>query len=97
MTQSTFVALNPSMEVAKMGLIRSYIPEKIKSRPMTRQKFIGECVGFGLDIKTANKLADGGTNVDLRTLAIVRIILNADSISELVDFDDGPDGFDSSQ
>ena len=76
-------------EVATVGTIRSKIPDLIAAKGWDTRKFIAECYMAGLHQDTAAKLANGATNFNDKTLAIVAGVLGVRSLSDLKDFDNG--------
>ena len=65
--------------------MKSFIPQLLKQKNLTPDKFRGLMLLNGLSVDTANRAMAGDTDFTTKTLEKIARILNAKSISELVE------------
>ena len=78
-----------NQEVKIMGQLKSRVPDLIASKGWDTKTFTAHCMLAGISSDTAYRLARGDTNFRPETLRVAAGVLGVNSISDIVDFNNG--------
>lgn len=70
-----------------MVAIKSHVPDLLAAKGWDEDTFKGYCVMNGISVDTATRLAEGHTDITVKTLRKLQPVFGVDSICDLIDFD----------